>query len=237
MPVPDPVVQWVARQVQSDATAWPQYGIRDETRREHFQELRAYLTPSTFGLRDFRTLVHSLGYEKNRSSWSWFGANITPKNRSSMLMLISDHYIYRSNKMGIDNWPWSITKNIIDKMPLSLRDLIGRPIRTLKEGAPHTMEYVSGRVTFVVNDRGLVVDVWVESDFGNVSTDVVLESGSTSNGLPPGTSIPPGYHLVTTGVVQQGDLIYNNTYHHFEDAPANRWGQSVTGFYGVVRRD
>jgi len=60
MPVPDPVVQWVARQVQSDAAAWPQYGIRDETRREHFQELRAYLTLSTFGLRDFRTLVHSL---------------------------------------------------------------------------------------------------------------------------------------------------------------------------------
>jgi len=60
MPVPDPVVQWVARQVQSDVAAWPQYGVRDETRREHFQELRAYLTLSTFGLRDFRTLVHSL---------------------------------------------------------------------------------------------------------------------------------------------------------------------------------
>ena len=29
MPVPEPVVQWVARQVQSDAAAWPQYGIRD----------------------------------------------------------------------------------------------------------------------------------------------------------------------------------------------------------------
>lgn len=60
MPVPDQIVQWVARQVQSDPAASPQYGIRDETRREHFQELRAYLTLSTFGLRDFRTLVHSL---------------------------------------------------------------------------------------------------------------------------------------------------------------------------------
>ena len=60
MPVPDPVIQWVARQVRSDAATWQQYGTRDETRREHFQELRAYLTLSTFGLRDFRTLVHSL---------------------------------------------------------------------------------------------------------------------------------------------------------------------------------
>lgn len=53
--VPDPVVQWVARQVQSDAAAWPQYGIRDETRREHFQELRAYL-----GLSEFRKLAHGV---------------------------------------------------------------------------------------------------------------------------------------------------------------------------------
>ena len=60
MPVPDPVVQWVARQVQSDAAAWPQYGIRDETRREHFQELRAYLGLSAFGLPEFRKLAHSV---------------------------------------------------------------------------------------------------------------------------------------------------------------------------------
>lgn len=33
MPVPAPVIQWIARQVQSDAAAWPQYGVRDETRR------------------------------------------------------------------------------------------------------------------------------------------------------------------------------------------------------------
>lgn len=60
MPEPDPVVQWIARQVQTDAAAWPQYVIRDETRREHFLELRAYLTLSTFGLREFRNLVHCL---------------------------------------------------------------------------------------------------------------------------------------------------------------------------------
>ncbi len=60
MPVPDQVIHWIARQVRSDAAAWPKYGERDETRREHFQELRAYLTLSTFGLPDFRKLVHSL---------------------------------------------------------------------------------------------------------------------------------------------------------------------------------
>ena len=60
MPMPDPVIQRIARQILSDAAAWPQYGVRDETRREHFQELRAYLSLSTFGLPDFRKLVHSL---------------------------------------------------------------------------------------------------------------------------------------------------------------------------------
>lgn len=37
MAVPHLVVQWVARQVQSNAAAWLQYGVRDETRREHFR--------------------------------------------------------------------------------------------------------------------------------------------------------------------------------------------------------
>lgn len=60
MPVPDPVVQWVAGQIQGDAAAWPQYGIRDETRREHFQELRAYLGLSAFGLPEFCKLAHSV---------------------------------------------------------------------------------------------------------------------------------------------------------------------------------
>ena len=60
MLVPDSVIHWVAHQVQSDAAAWPQYGVRDETRREHFQEIRAYLSLSTFGLPDFRKLVHCL---------------------------------------------------------------------------------------------------------------------------------------------------------------------------------
>ncbi|WP_395826569.1 Tn3 family transposase, partial [Collimonas sp.] len=60
MLVPDPVIDWIARQIRSDAAAWPQYGARDETRREHFQELRAYFSLFAFGLPDFRTLVHSL---------------------------------------------------------------------------------------------------------------------------------------------------------------------------------
>jgi hypothetical protein len=60
MPVPAPIIQWISRQIQSDAAAWSQYGVRDQTRREHFQELRAYLSPSAFGQPDFRKLAHSL---------------------------------------------------------------------------------------------------------------------------------------------------------------------------------
>lgn len=60
MTVAEAFIQWVASQVKVDATTWTKYGERDETRREHFQELRAYLSLSPFGLTDFRFLVTSL---------------------------------------------------------------------------------------------------------------------------------------------------------------------------------
>ena len=60
MAVPDPIIQWISRQIQIDAAAWSQYGVRDQTRREHFQELRIYLSLSTFGLPDFRKLAQGL---------------------------------------------------------------------------------------------------------------------------------------------------------------------------------
>jgi len=60
MPVPNPMIQWISRQIQSDPATWPQYGVRDQTRREHFQELRTYLSLSAFSLPDFRKLAHSL---------------------------------------------------------------------------------------------------------------------------------------------------------------------------------
>jgi TnpA family transposase len=60
MMVAEPVIQWVARQIRAEASSWPKYGERDETRREHLQELRAYLGLSPFGQSDFRFLVHGL---------------------------------------------------------------------------------------------------------------------------------------------------------------------------------
>ncbi len=56
----EPVIQWVARQVQTEPEAWAKYGERDVTRREHAQELRTYLGISPFGLSDFRALVREL---------------------------------------------------------------------------------------------------------------------------------------------------------------------------------
>ncbi|WP_189354838.1 Tn3 family transposase, partial [Vogesella fluminis] len=58
--LPEPIIEWIARQVRGDVNAWTKYGERDETRREHFQELRAYLGLSAFGLSDFRFLVQTL---------------------------------------------------------------------------------------------------------------------------------------------------------------------------------
>ena len=58
--LPEPVIQWVAKQVQVDPTSWAKYGERDVTRREHAQELRTYLQLAPFGLSDFRALVREL---------------------------------------------------------------------------------------------------------------------------------------------------------------------------------
>lgn len=55
-----PLVQWAASQIKADASVWEKYGKRDETRREHLQELRSYLNLSPFSLSDFRFLLHDL---------------------------------------------------------------------------------------------------------------------------------------------------------------------------------
>jgi len=41
--VPAPVLRWIAQQLRIDPTCWPKYAARQETRREHLSELRAYL--------------------------------------------------------------------------------------------------------------------------------------------------------------------------------------------------
>ena len=58
--LPDPVIEWVARQVQAAPESWAKYGERDVTRREHAQELRIYVGLLPFGLSDFRALVREL---------------------------------------------------------------------------------------------------------------------------------------------------------------------------------
>ncbi len=54
--LPEPVILWVAKQVQVEPASWAKYGERDVTRREHAQELRTYLQLAPFGLSDFRAL-------------------------------------------------------------------------------------------------------------------------------------------------------------------------------------
>ena len=58
--VTESLIQWVASRIRVDAAAWSKYGQRDETRREHFQELRSYLGLSPFSLADFRLLINGL---------------------------------------------------------------------------------------------------------------------------------------------------------------------------------
>ena len=57
--VPLFLLQWIGRQLRLDPACWPQYSEREETRREHLLELRAYLGMELFGLAHFRQAVHA----------------------------------------------------------------------------------------------------------------------------------------------------------------------------------
>ncbi len=56
--VPMPFLQLIGRQLRLDPACWPQYAEREETRREHLLELRAYLGMEPFGLAHYRQTVH-----------------------------------------------------------------------------------------------------------------------------------------------------------------------------------
>jgi len=61
--IPEPIIQFIADQIQVETAAWSKHGgysEREETRREHLQELRAYLGLSVFKLTDSRFLMKSL---------------------------------------------------------------------------------------------------------------------------------------------------------------------------------
>lgn len=49
--VPPELVAWIATHLDVSATAWGDYGAREETRQEHGREIRTYLTMSAFGLK------------------------------------------------------------------------------------------------------------------------------------------------------------------------------------------
>ncbi|RXK33296.1 hypothetical protein BBD39_11275 [Arsenophonus endosymbiont of Bemisia tabaci Asia II 3] len=48
------LLQWVGQQLQLDPVCWSQYTERDETRREHLLELRAYLGMELFSQVHYR---------------------------------------------------------------------------------------------------------------------------------------------------------------------------------------
>lgn len=60
VPISTPLLQWLGRQLRIDPICWQQYAEREETRREHLLELRAYLGLTPFGLTHFRHSVIAL---------------------------------------------------------------------------------------------------------------------------------------------------------------------------------
>ncbi|WP_166876773.1 I78 family peptidase inhibitor [Massilia mucilaginosa] len=56
--------------------------------------------------------------------------------------------------------PWKFPESV----PLSLRDVIGRPVRTVRPGEVITLEYIAGRVTFFLDEAGLVTEIGFEPE-------------------------------------------------------------------------
>jgi hypothetical protein len=55
-------------------------------------------------------------------------------------------------------WPWSLKD-----APLTIKELIGRPLRVVREGDLVTQEYVPGRITLTTNaTHNRIVDIHVE---------------------------------------------------------------------------
>ena len=53
------LIRWIGQQLHIDPACWPQYAEREETRREHLLELRAYLGIVPFGLAHLRQAMHA----------------------------------------------------------------------------------------------------------------------------------------------------------------------------------
>ena len=58
--VPMSLLHWIGRQLRLDPACWPQYAEREETRRKHLIELRAYLDIKPFSLAHYRQSVHAV---------------------------------------------------------------------------------------------------------------------------------------------------------------------------------
>ena len=53
-------MEWISQTLRIDPSCWPQYATREETRREHLLELRAYLDLASFGAGHYRQTVNRL---------------------------------------------------------------------------------------------------------------------------------------------------------------------------------
>lgn len=60
MEIPEELIQWVSRQIQVNSDSWLKYGEREQTKRGHLQEIRAYLGLSPFGQSEYGLLLHEL---------------------------------------------------------------------------------------------------------------------------------------------------------------------------------
>lgn len=58
--LPGSVIAQIASNLTLSATAWADYGLREETRQEHAREARAYLGLTAFGIGDFRNVVEEI---------------------------------------------------------------------------------------------------------------------------------------------------------------------------------
>jgi hypothetical protein len=56
-------------------------------------------------------------------------------------------------------WPWSLLN-----IPVSIKDLVGRPCRVIRPGEVIPHDYVPGRVSIYLDDQSMITDIRVEPE-------------------------------------------------------------------------
>lgn len=89
-------------------------------------------------------------------------------------------------------WPWSDTRPVpfpLSGIPMTIKELIGRKCQVVRVGDSVTQEIEPGRITILLNEHGRILNLYLDPDNSDVSSDTKareLSSGGGGGGMDSG---------------------------------------------------